>query len=95
MGLPTADDNEKAYVDSDISRLAGNFRNKKFYLVHGTADDNVHYQQSLMLAKSLEAADVLFRQQVHPERFFISFFQNSFKILVYQTQIIVNSNPWN
>jgi len=67
MGLPTADDNEKAYVDSDISRLAGNFRNKKFYLVHGTADDNVHYQQSLMLAKSLEAADVLFRQQSYTD----------------------------
>ena len=64
MGLPTPEDNEKAYVESDISRLAGNFRNKKFYLVHGTADDNVHYQQSMMLAKSLEAADVLFRQQV-------------------------------
>lgn len=68
MGLPTPDDNEKAYIESDISRMAGNFRNKKFYLVHGTADDNVHYQQSLVLAKSLEAADVLFRQQV-PLRF--------------------------
>jgi len=67
MGLPTPEDNEKAYVESDISRLAGNFRNKKFYLVHGTADDNVHYQQSMMLAKSLEAADVLFRQQSYTD----------------------------
>jgi len=67
MGLPTPEDNEKAYVDSDISRSAENFRNKKFYLIHGTADDNVHYQQSMMLAKSLEAADVLFRQQSYTD----------------------------
>ena len=64
MGLPTPEDNEKAYTASDISRYAENFRGKRFYLVHGTADDNVHYQQSLMLAKALEKADVLFRQQV-------------------------------
>ena len=64
MGLPTANDNLKAYEDSDICKKADNFRGKQFYLIHGTGDDNVHYQQSLMLAKSLEAADVLFRQQV-------------------------------
>lgn len=64
MGLPTAGDNQKGYEDSDLTRLAENFRHKKFYLIHGTADDNVHYQHSLMLAKALEAADVLFRQQV-------------------------------
>lgn len=64
MGLPTPDDNLKAYEDSDIGKYAANFRGKQFYLIHGTADDNVHYQQSLMLGKALEAADVLFRQQV-------------------------------
>ena len=30
-------------------------------MVHGTADDNVHYQQSMMLARAMEEADVLFR----------------------------------
>ena len=64
MGLPTPQDNEKGYAESDICAKAENFRGKQFYLIHGTADDNVHYQQSLMLAKALEAADVLFRQQV-------------------------------
>ena len=69
MGLPTPDDNQKAYIDSDICLKANNFRGKQFYLIHGTADDNVHYQQSLMLAKALEGADVLFRQQVSTVKF--------------------------
>ena len=30
-------------------------------MVHGTADDNVHYQQSMMFSRALEEADVLFR----------------------------------
>ena len=64
MGLPTANDNLRAYEKSDLCKKAENFRGKQFYLIHGTADDNVHYQQSLMLARALEAADILFRQQV-------------------------------
>lgn len=64
MGLPTPDDNLIAYDDSDLAKYAENFKGKQFYLIHGTADDNVHYQQSLMLAKALENVDVLFRQQV-------------------------------
>ena len=48
---------EHFFVSSQARKLA----NKKYLMVHGTADDNVHYQQSMMLARAMEEADVLFR----------------------------------
>lgn len=64
MGLPTKDDNFAGYVRAAIFNKVDNLRNKDYFLVHGTLDDNVHYQQSMMLAKILEQNDILFRQQV-------------------------------
>lgn len=62
MGLPS--DNGVGYAATRVSALAKRFRNRTFFLVHGTFDDNVHYQQSMLLARSLELDDVLFRQMV-------------------------------
>jgi fermentation-respiration switch protein FrsA (DUF1100 family) len=42
--------------------MASKLRGKKLLMVHGTADDNVHYQQSMMMTRALEEADVLFQQ---------------------------------
>lgn len=67
MGLPTVADNLKGYIDSQLINKVDNFRNKMFFLVHGTLDDNVHYQQSMMLSKALEQKDILFRQQSYPD----------------------------
>jgi len=67
MGLPTPEDNSQAYRISDVTAKAEKLRNKKLLIVHGTADDNVHYQQSMMLTRALEEADVLFQQLSYPD----------------------------
>ena len=46
----------------------GNFANiffSNFFLAF--LDDNVHYQQSMMMARALEEADVLFQQLSYPD----------------------------
>jgi len=35
--------------------------------VHGNADDNVHYQQSMILSRALEQNDVMFQQLSYPD----------------------------
>lgn len=67
MGLPSLQDNLEGYINSALTRIAPDIRNKEYMLVHGTLDDNVHYQQSMMLAKTLEQNDVLFQQMSYPD----------------------------
>ncbi|EZA55971.1 Venom dipeptidyl peptidase [Ooceraea biroi] len=67
MGLPTVADNLQGYEQGQLLNKVDNIKNKMYYLIHGTLDDNVHYQQSLMLAKVLEQKDILFRQQTYTD----------------------------
>lgn len=59
--------NYKGYEAADATKMAGNLKDKMFLLIHGTADDNVHYHHSMMLAKSLVDEGVLFQQMTYAD----------------------------
>jgi len=64
MALPA--ENEAGYNNSVINGIE-NLRNKTWMLNHGVADDNVHYQHSMLLTKALETADIQFVQHSYPD----------------------------
>lgn len=67
MGLPTSTDNKHGYEQSRLTALYEKFRYRKYMLVHGTFDDNVHYQQAMQLARALETHDIMFKQVSYPD----------------------------
>ncbi|XP_063983227.1 uncharacterized protein LOC135165658 [Diachasmimorpha longicaudata] len=67
MGLPNVTSNYKGYLESDVYTKIEYLRHKMFYLVQGTADNNVQFQQSMALARHLTKKGILFRQQVYPD----------------------------
>ncbi|KAK9306463.1 hypothetical protein QLX08_002845 [Tetragonisca angustula] len=67
MGLPTPEDNLYGYNHSDVTRLVEGIRGKKFMLIHGTGDDNVHYQQAMALNRALVDKDIMFEQQSYTD----------------------------
>ncbi|KAL5005835.1 hypothetical protein ScPMuIL_016993 [Solemya velum] len=65
MGLPS--DNMIGYKTSNVSQHAAEFRKTRFMLIHGTGDDNVHFQHSAQLMRALVEADVYFRSQIYTD----------------------------
>ncbi|XP_017099307.2 venom dipeptidyl peptidase 4 isoform X1 [Drosophila bipectinata] len=67
MGLPTQEDNAQKYNESSVFGNLDNFKTHDFLLIHGSGDDNVHYQHSLLLAKLLQRADIPFEEQTYTD----------------------------
>lgn len=65
MGLPQ--DNAKGYDDYSPTENMDKVRGK-LLLVHGTADDNVHFQNSVALVKALVEANKQFEFMLYPDQ---------------------------
>ena len=63
MGLPDFTHNWAGYKEADLMARAAKLSGKSLFLVHATADKNVHFQQSMILAKRMVENNVTFRQQ--------------------------------
>jgi dipeptidyl-peptidase-4 len=64
MGLPK--DNQSGYDDSIVS-AAGNLHGS-LLLVHGTSDDNVHFQNTIQMTDALIRSGKQFRLMVYPDK---------------------------
>ncbi|CAH2066375.1 unnamed protein product, partial [Iphiclides podalirius] len=60
MDTPQA--NPLGYKQSDLLAASEELRGRQYLLVHGSGDDNVHFQHSMQLAKKLQHADIAFEQ---------------------------------
>lgn len=65
MSLPKL--NESGYENASVMKYADNLKGK-FLLVHGTADDNVHFQNSVKLVETLIAENKQFQTMYYPEK---------------------------
>ncbi|CAO1442980.1 unnamed protein product [Diamesa serratosioi] len=69
MGLPDEKDNQVGYANARLSKYAENIgaNSKQFMLIHGTLDDNVHFQQGMLLSRVLERHDIQFQEITYPD----------------------------
>ncbi|KAJ0181711.1 hypothetical protein K1T71_002433 [Dendrolimus kikuchii] len=65
--MDTPQNNPIGYKRSDLTRLAEGLRGRKYLIVHGTGDDNVHFQHSAQLAKQLQHDDIDFEQMSYTD----------------------------
>jgi len=65
MGLPK--DNAKGYDESSLPKAADRLHGA-LLLVHGTSDDNVHFQNSIQMIDALINADKHFRLMIYPNK---------------------------
>jgi dipeptidyl-peptidase-4 len=65
--LRKPDDNQSGYEDNSPVNFVKNIKGK-FLLIHGSADDNVHYQNSMEMAKAMVMYNVPFEFMTYPNK---------------------------
>ena len=65
--MRTPQQNQKGYDDNAPEKMADRLKGK-FLLIHGTADDNVHFQNSVMLTNALINANKEFDSEYYPDK---------------------------
>ena len=65
MGL--REDNLDGYEKTSLLNKVNSLRGKFFQINHGNADDNVHYQQAMLLVRALELEDIDFESHSYPD----------------------------
>ena len=60
-------DDKAGYEQSDVTRSAENLHGA-LLLVHGTSDDNVHFQNSIQMIDALIKAGKQFRLMIYPNK---------------------------
>jgi len=65
--MRTPAENEKGYDDNAPAEMAARLQGN-FLVIHGTADDNVHFQNAAMLTDQLIAANKQFESEYYPNR---------------------------
>ncbi|XP_048454758.1 prolyl endopeptidase FAP-like isoform X2 [Rhincodon typus] len=68
MGYPTENDNLQFYKNSTVIERADKFKLVDYLLIHGTADDNVHFQQAAQISKALVNKEVDFHAMWYTDK---------------------------
>ncbi|KAJ8394521.1 hypothetical protein AAFF_G00045310 [Aldrovandia affinis] len=66
MNKPT--ENAESYNNSTVTSRVKNFKSVDYLLVHGTADDNVHFQQAAQISKALVEEQVDFESMWYTDK---------------------------
>jgi dipeptidyl-peptidase-4 len=65
--MRTPQENKEGYDNNAPEKMADGLKGK-FLLIHGTADDNVHFQNSVMLTSNLIKANKQFESEYYPDK---------------------------
>ncbi|XP_028028564.1 venom dipeptidyl peptidase 4-like isoform X1 [Bombyx mandarina] len=67
MDLPQ--NNVEGYAVSSllVNDVVDSYKSKSYFLVHGTADDNVHYQHAMLISRLLQRRDIYFTQMSYTD----------------------------